>query len=64
MQITKDTGFELYQLLANILIEAGWKPNTVNGGVWVYLKKDVTAYLILATDDILYMSKSEAPLKE
>ena len=28
------------------------------------LKKNVTSYLILATDNILYMSKSEEPLNE
>ena len=30
----------------------------------MYLKNDMTAYLNLATDDMLYMSKSEEPLNE
>ena len=62
IQGTKDAGFEWYQLLAKIFKDLGWKANSVCKGVWVYLKNDVKAYLLLATDDILYMSKSEGPL--
>ena len=64
IQGTKDEGFERCQLLANIFTELGWKPNTVCKGVWVSLKNNQTAYLILATDDILYMSKHKEPLQE
>ena len=64
IQGTKDAGFEWYQLLAKIFTDLGWKPNTVCKGVWVYLKNNQTAYLILATDDILYMSTHEVPLQE
>ena len=64
IQGTKYAGFEWYQLLVNIFTDLGWKPNTVYKGVWVYLKTDQTTYLILATDDILYMSKHEQPLKQ
>ena len=64
IQGTKDAGFEWYQLLANIFSDLGWKPNTVCKGVWVCLKNNQTLYLILATDDILYMSKNEEPLQE
>ena len=62
IQDTKDAGFEWYQLLANIFTDLGWKPNTTCKGVWVYLKNNQTLYLILAMDDILYMSKHEEPL--
>ena len=34
------------------------------GGVWVYIKDGVTAYMNLATDDMLYMSRSEGPLNQ
>ena len=57
IQGIEDAGFEWYQLLANIFTNLGWKPNTVCKGVWVYLKNNQTAYLILATDNMLYMSK-------
>ena len=62
LQGTKDAGFEWYRLLAQIFKELGWKANTVCKGVWVYLNNNVKAYLILATDDILYLSKSQEPL--
>ena len=64
IQGTKDTDFEWNQLLAKIFTDLGWKPNTICKGVWVYLKNNQTTYLTLATNDILYMSKHEEPLKE
>ena len=64
IQGTKDVGFEWCQLLANIFTDLGWKPNTIRKGLWVYLKDNQISYLIIATDDILYMSKHEKPLKE
>jgi len=64
IQGTKYASFEWYQLLAKIFFDLGWKPNAVCNGVWVHLKNNQTAYLILATDDILYMSKHEQPLKQ
>ena len=53
IQGTKYACFEWYQLLAKIFKDLGWKANSVCKGVWVYLKNDVKAYLLLATDDIL-----------
>ena len=64
IQGTKDVGFEWYQLLEKIFTDLGWKPNTTCKDVCVYLKNNQTAYLILATDNILYMSKHEEPLQE
>ena len=62
IQGTKDAGYEWYQLLVRIFVELGWKPNSTCRGVWVYIKDDVTAYINMATDDILYMSRSMGPL--
>ena len=64
IQGTKDAGYEWYQLLEKIFTDLGWKLNTVCKSVWVYLKNNQTSYLILTTDDILYMSKHEEPLQE
>lgn len=57
IQGTKDTGFEWYQLLAKIVTNLGWKLNIVCKGVWFYLiKNNQTLYLILAMENLLYMS--------
>ena len=64
IQGKKGAGFEWYQLLAKIFRDLGWKANSVCKGVWVYLKDPVIAYLILAIDDMLYMSTSEDSLDE
>ena len=58
IQGTKDAGYEWYQLLASIFNELEWKPNTTYKGVVVYIKDDITAYINLATDDILFMLNS------
>ena len=50
--------------MANIFTDLGWKPKTVYKEVWVYLKNNQISYLILSTNDILYMSKHEQPLKQ
>ena len=64
IQGTNDAGYEWYQLLVRIFTELEWKPNSTYGGAWVYIKDGVTAYMNLATDDMLYMSISKGPLNQ
>ena len=64
IQGTKDAGYEWFQLLAKIFDELSWKPNSTCKGVWVYIKDNITAYINLVTDDIIYMSRSEGALNK
>ena len=56
IQGTKDAGVKWFQLLARMFRDLGWKPNATCKGVWTNSGDNENAYLILATDDILYMS--------
>ena len=62
IQVTKDAGFERYQLSARICKESGVKANITFKGVCVWMHKKAKAYLALATDDMLYMPTSEEHL--
>ena len=54
MQGTKDAGVEWYKLLSLILIkDMNIIPAIGNKGLFIYIKGDKTAFVALATDDIL-----------
>lgn len=63
-QGTKDAGCGWHQLYANIVTRLEQKPNTINKGVRVYIKQIQRAYLILSTDDSVYMSKGNETLNK
>lgn len=54
----------MVSVISKIFPELGWKPTTVNKGVCVYVKENQIVYILLATDDILLLSKMDELLKE
>ena len=58
MQGTKYSGHEWYTYLSTIFEDLGMVSNTICKGIFIWKQDDILAYLILATDDILFATIS------
>ena len=58
IQGIKDTGHEWYKLLSTIFEDVGMVANTICKDIFIWKQDDILAYLILATDDILFTTNT------
>ena len=58
MQGTKDGGYEWYTLLSTIFDDLGIVSNNICKDIFIWKQYDILAYLILANDDIIFVTSS------